>query len=70
VQLALGIFTLVHHVPLTLALLHQAGALIVLTIAVLHAERLTPRRVARAAEAKPALDARSVPRLSASKSGD
>jgi cytochrome c oxidase assembly protein subunit 15 len=56
VQLALGIFTLIHHVPIDLALLHQAGALIVLTIAVLHAERLTPRRAAAAAEAQPALD--------------
>ncbi len=56
VQLALGIFTLIYHVPIDLALLHQAGALIVLTIAVLHAERLTPRRAAAAAEAQPALD--------------
>jgi cytochrome c oxidase assembly protein subunit 15 len=56
VQLALGIFTLIHHVPIDLALLHQAGALIVLTIAVLHAERLTPRREARAPQAQPALD--------------
>ena len=58
VQLALGIFTLIYHVPIDLALLHQAGALIVLTIAVLHAERLTPRRAAAAAEAQRALDAR------------
>ena len=50
VQLALGIFTLIYHVPIDLALLHQAGALIVLTIAVLHAERLTPRRAEAAAE--------------------
>ncbi len=60
VQLALGIFTLIQHVPIDLALLHQAGALVVLTIAVLHAERLTPRRAraAAAAEAEPALDAK------------
>jgi heme A synthase len=29
--------------PLALALLHQAGAMIVLTIAVAHAERIAPR---------------------------
>jgi cytochrome c oxidase assembly protein subunit 15 len=54
-QLALGVFTLIYHVPIAVALLHQAGALIVLAIAVLHAERLTPRRAARVAEeAQPA----------------
>lgn len=56
-QIALGIYTLILHVPIDLALLHQGGALVVLTIAVLHAARLTPRRVAQgiAAEAqKPA----------------
>jgi cytochrome c oxidase assembly protein subunit 15 len=54
-QLALGVFTLVYHVPISLALLHQGGALVVLTIAVLHAERLTPRRFARGEQATPAL---------------
>jgi cytochrome c oxidase assembly protein subunit 15 len=57
-QVALGVYTLIYFVPLWLALLHQAGALVVLTVAVLHAERLTPRRM-RAAESKPALDVRA-----------
>lgn len=57
-QIALGVFTLIEHVPIDLALLHQAGALVVLTIAVMLAERLTPRR-AYALEAKPAPGART-----------
>jgi cytochrome c oxidase assembly protein subunit 15 len=44
IQTGIGIFTLLHMTPLTLALLHQGMAIIVLTIAVLHAERLTARR--------------------------
>jgi len=48
-QAALGIATLLHQAPLALALLHQAMALVVLAIAVVHAERLE-RRVASAAE--------------------
>src|SRR5262249_44420103 len=36
---------LLHQAPLPLALLHQATAILVLTIAVIHAERLSPRRV-------------------------
>ena len=55
-QIALGVFTLIHFVPLWLALLHQAGALVVLTIAVLHAERLTPRRARAAAEPQAVAD--------------
>lgn len=42
VQAALGITTLLHQAPLALALLHQAMALMVLAIAVVHAERLAP----------------------------
>ena len=45
IQAAIGILTLVHHVPLALALLHQGMAMVVLTIAVGHAERLTERTV-------------------------
>jgi cytochrome c oxidase assembly protein subunit 15 len=41
VQAALGIMTLLEVVPLPLALLHQAMAMIVLTIGVIHAERVT-----------------------------
>jgi len=40
-QAALGISTLLLLVPLLLALLHQAMAMVVLTVAVLHAERMT-----------------------------
>jgi heme a synthase len=40
-QAALGIATLLEVVPLPLALLHQAMAMVVLTVAVVHAERMT-----------------------------
>ena len=39
-QAALGIWTLLEQAPIALALAHQAGALIVLTLATLHAARL------------------------------
>jgi heme a synthase len=39
-QAALGIFTLLHQVPIDLALAHQAVAMVVLTLAVLQVERL------------------------------
>jgi cytochrome c oxidase assembly protein subunit 15 len=45
-QAALGVVTLVQQAPLALALLHQAMAIVVLTIAVLHAERLTAAKIA------------------------
>lgn len=52
-QAALGIFTLLYEAPLVLALLHQALAIVVFTIAVVHAEGLMhrPRVEARAAAA-------------------
>jgi cytochrome c oxidase assembly protein subunit 15 len=40
VQAALGILTLLHQAPLALALLHQATAILVLSIAAVHAARL------------------------------
>src|SRR5262245_26735521 len=43
VQAVLGILTLVHQVPLALALAHQAMAIVALTIAVVHAQRLERR---------------------------
>jgi heme a synthase len=43
VQAALGIWTLVDVVPLPLALLHQAMAMVTLTIVVIHAARVVPR---------------------------
>jgi cytochrome c oxidase assembly protein subunit 15 len=42
-QALIGILTLIFIVPLDLALTHQAMALLVLTIAVVHAERLRHR---------------------------
>src|SRR5262245_16937196 len=46
IQAALGIATLLNQVPILLALAHQGVAIIVLAIAVVHAERLAPRRSA------------------------
>ena len=42
-QAALGILTLLHQVPIDLALAHQAIAIVVLTLAVLQTERLVAR---------------------------
>jgi cytochrome c oxidase assembly protein subunit 15 len=52
-QAALGVVTLLHQAPLHLALPHQLLAIVVLTVAVVHAERLShraPYRAARLAE--------------------
>lgn len=54
IQAALGVATLVNRAPLGLSLSHQAMAIVVLTIAVVHAERLMPRRAA-AGQATPPL---------------
>jgi cytochrome c oxidase assembly protein subunit 15 len=43
-QAGLGILTLLQQVPIDLALAHQAVAIVVLTLAVLHTERLAARR--------------------------
>src|SRR5712692_393687 len=51
VQAALGVLTLVYQVPLALALGHQAMAIVALTIAVVHAQRLERRHAARAGAA-------------------
>ena len=45
-QAVLGILTLLNQVPIDLALSHQAVAIVVLTIAIVNVERLSPRRVA------------------------
>ena len=42
VQTALGVVTLVYQTPLALALAHQGMAMVVLTVACVHAKRLTP----------------------------
>jgi cytochrome c oxidase assembly protein subunit 15 len=44
VQAMLGILTLLHQVPISLALTHQAGAIVVLTAAIFQAERLAARQ--------------------------
>ena len=49
-QAALGILTLLNQVPIDLALAHQAMAMVVLTIAVVNVERLSPRRVTALSE--------------------
>lgn len=45
VQAALGIMTLLHQTPISLALLHQAGAIVVLTLALGQMHRLSSRPV-------------------------
>ena len=60
-QAVLGILTLLHQVPIALALAHQAMAILVLTIAVVHAQRLERRQVADGTEGR----ARVLPRLAA-----
>jgi cytochrome c oxidase assembly protein subunit 15 len=47
-QAALGILTLLHQVPILLGLAHQAMAIVVLTLAILQAERLGARRLEQA----------------------
>jgi cytochrome c oxidase assembly protein subunit 15 len=49
VQAAVGIATLLYQAPIGLALTHQAMAIVVLTVAVVHAQRLAPRRAAAVA---------------------
>lgn len=44
-QAVLGILTLLHQVPMLLALAHQAVAILVLTLAIIQLERLTARRL-------------------------
>ena len=49
-QATLGILTLLHQVPIDLALTHQAVAIVVLTLAIFQAERLVARRTEPAHE--------------------
>jgi cytochrome c oxidase assembly protein subunit 15 len=60
IQAGIGIVTLLHQAPLPLALLHQIAGIAVLTIAVIHAERLSARPLAHAAET--AIAGASMPR--------
>jgi heme a synthase len=50
-QAGLGVITLLHQAPIPLALAHQALAIVVLTIAVVHAERLSHRAAFDASKA-------------------
>jgi cytochrome c oxidase assembly protein subunit 15 len=55
-QAAIGILTLLHVVPLGLALLHQAMAVVTLAVAIVHAEYVSARRSTMDAEiTRPAL---------------
>jgi heme a synthase len=56
-QAAVGILTLLHVVPLGLALTHQALAVVTLAIAVVHAERISPRRATASEIGQPVLTA-------------
>jgi cytochrome c oxidase assembly protein subunit 15 len=47
IQASLGVLTLIHAAPLALALAHQGMAIVVLTVAAIHAQRLAPRPVER-----------------------
>jgi cytochrome c oxidase assembly protein subunit 15 len=49
-QATLGILTLLHQVPIDLALTHQAVAIVVLTLSIVQAERLVARRTERGHE--------------------
>jgi cytochrome c oxidase assembly protein subunit 15 len=54
-QAGIGIVTLLHQTPISLGLSHQGMAVVVLTVAIIHLERLTPQRAAaiEVASAKP-----------------
>jgi cytochrome c oxidase assembly protein subunit 15 len=54
-QAVLGIVTLLYQAPISLSLLHQAMAIVVLTIAVVHAEHLASRAVPAVVPARAAL---------------
>jgi heme a synthase len=45
IQAVIGIVTLLYQAPIGLALLHQVVAIVVLTVAVVHAVRITPERL-------------------------
>jgi cytochrome c oxidase assembly protein subunit 15 len=62
IQAGIGVVTLLHQAPLPLALLHQATAIVVLTIAVVHAERLSPRHAAARFASQPIAAGTSIPR--------
>ena len=62
IQAGIGIVTLLYQAPLSLALMHQAMAIVVLSIAVIHAELLSPRRIAAAVARSPLVGGASIAR--------
>ena len=52
-QAGIGIITLLHQVPLPLALLHQLTGILVLTVAVVHAQRVSANPASAAAQTEP-----------------
>jgi cytochrome c oxidase assembly protein subunit 15 len=56
-QAGIGIITLLHVTPLPLALLHQITGIVVLTVAVIHAEQMVSRPSLKAVAATPAAGA-------------
>jgi len=54
-QAAIGIMTLLYQVPMSLALLHQGVAIVILTIAVVHAEGLSRQSRTERVDANPLL---------------
>ena len=62
-QAAIGVATLLAQAPILLALAHQAMAIVVLTVAVVHAERLASRQPAAATDAvRPPAPGVTIPR--------
>jgi cytochrome c oxidase assembly protein subunit 15 len=57
-QAVLGILTLLNQVPIDLALAHQGTAIVVLTLAMVQMERLSPRKIELAPEELAASPAR------------
>ena len=53
IQAGIGIVTLLYQTPVALALLHQAMAMVVLTVAVVHAEHLSRRHIVAGSPATP-----------------
>jgi cytochrome c oxidase assembly protein subunit 15 len=64
-QAGIGIVTLLHQVPLPLALLHQLTGILVLTIAVIHAQRLSANPAAAFSQSEPFTADSSIPRSAA-----
>jgi cytochrome c oxidase assembly protein subunit 15 len=62
IQAGIGIITLLHQAPLPLALLHQGTAILVLIVAVVHAERLTRHHAAATVATGAAIARASLPR--------